>query len=77
MSLGAASLLRMGKIGQRVDENMRLMASQTPPQLAINLAVMVGVLSLLALLGVFNWSFVIGGTLGYLVIQAIARFRHR
>ena len=67
----------MGKIGERVDENMRLMAGQTPLQLAINLALVIGILSLLAVLGLLNWSAVIGGAIGYVVIQAIARLRHR
>jgi len=67
----------MGKIGERVDENMRLMASQTPLQLAINLAIVIAILSLLAVLELLTWSAVIGGALGYVAIQAIARIRHR
>ena len=57
----------------RVAENMRQIAAQSPVQLAINLVIVVGVLSILAAIGFIPWSGTIGGAIGYVAVQVIAR----
>ena len=57
----------------RVAENMRQIAALSPLQVAINLAIVVGVLALLAAIGFIPWSGTIGGAIGYVAVHVIAR----
>jgi hypothetical protein len=62
---------------ERVDENLRLMAEQSVGQLALNTAIVIGVLALLTVIGWIPLGGLIGGTIGYVAVQAWARLRHR
>ena len=57
----------------RVAENLRQIAAQSPAQLAINLVIVIGVLAILAAIGFIPWSGTIGGAIGYVAVQVIAR----
>jgi hypothetical protein len=57
----------------RIADNMRQIAAQSPAQLAINLIIVIGVLALLAAIGFIPWAGMIGGAIGYVAVQVIAR----
>ena len=61
---------------QRIEENMRQIAAQSPGVLALNLVVVIGVLGVMAAIGFIPVGGLIGGTIGYLAVNIWARLRY-
>jgi hypothetical protein len=64
-------------MGERIRENMRQIAAQSPAQLATGLVLIVGILAVMTAVGLIPLAALIGGTLGFVAVQAYARIRYR
>ena len=61
---------------ERINENMRALAAQSTGQLLAGTVVVLGILGLMTAVGFIQLPGLIGGTLGYLAVQAYARIRY-
>ncbi|MEA2348831.1 MAG: hypothetical protein QOG62_2618 [Thermoleophilaceae bacterium] len=63
--------------GQRIEQNMRAIAATGTQQMVVGTVVVIAVLGLMTVVGIVTLPALIGGTIGYLSVQAYARMRYR
>ena len=61
---------------ERIDQNMRALATQSTGQLVAGTVVVLGILGLMTAVGFIQLPGLVGGGLGYLAVQAYARIRY-